>query len=125
MQPAYTIDDTIIIALLVGGLITWLVTWLYYQRASQDLRAESTELRKETELVRRYVDALITYLVEEGQMEQPPRDSTTGRPIATQFIQGGGIESTDRNDSEPTDRVEEDTPSPREWSAPRKLIQLL
>ena len=109
MQPAYTIDDTTIIALLVGGLITWLVTWLYYQRASEDLRAESTELRKETELVRHYVDALITYLTEAGQIEQPSRDST-GRPIPTQFVEGGGVESPGR-DLGPAVRVEDTSPT--------------
>ena len=77
--------------ILIGGVITALLSRYYYQRASEDLRTEADKLRRETENVRLYVDALISYLEAVGQI-RVTRDAE-GRPIKAQILRGGGIAS--------------------------------
>jgi hypothetical protein len=38
------------VSVIIGGFITWLVAWRYYERAGQQLKHESAELRRLTAL---------------------------------------------------------------------------
>jgi hypothetical protein len=75
------------------------VSYFFYRKASQDLRQEfenhyvkaSQDLRREAGDLRYYVEALISYLEQAGHINVV-RDEK-GRPIKTQILQGGGIQS--------------------------------
>jgi hypothetical protein len=39
------------VGVAIGGVITWLVSWYYYKKAGDELKQETTELRRLTNLV--------------------------------------------------------------------------
>jgi hypothetical protein len=49
-----------------GGIISAVILYYFARRASKELRTEADGLRRETEDVRHYVDALISYLEAAG-----------------------------------------------------------
>jgi hypothetical protein len=69
---------------LLGAVISGGLSWYFYQQASDDLRKEAEQLRRETEDVRHYINALITYLEEAGVISVV-RDEN-GRPIEVRII---------------------------------------
>jgi gas vesicle protein len=70
--------------IVVGGIISAVISYIFAQQASKELREEADGLRRETEDVRHYINALITYLEAAG-MIQVRRDEN-GRPIETRII---------------------------------------
>jgi hypothetical protein len=71
-------------SIALGGLISAVISWIFARRASKELRAEAAALRRETEDVRHYINALITYLEAAGVISVV-RDEN-GRPIETTII---------------------------------------
>ena len=65
---------------LLGAAISAGLSWYFYQQASDDLRNEAEQLRRETKDVQHYTDALITYLDAAGAIHPVPRDKE-GNPI--------------------------------------------
>jgi hypothetical protein len=74
-----------LIGVLLGAAISAGLSWYFYQQASDDLRNEAEQLRRETKDVQHYTDALITYLDAAGAIHPVPRDKA-GRPIRTEII---------------------------------------
>jgi hypothetical protein len=70
---------------LLGAAISGGLSWYFYQQASDDLRNEAEQLRRETKGVQHYTDALITYLDAAGAIHPVPRDKA-GKPIRTEII---------------------------------------
>jgi hypothetical protein len=70
--------------IVFGGIVSALISYIFSQRASKELRTEADGLRRETEDVRHYVDALISYLEAAGAIEV--RRDDAGRPIETRII---------------------------------------
>jgi len=71
-----------LIGVLLGAAISAGFSWYFYQQASDDLRKEAEQLRRETKDVQHYTDALITYLDAAGAIHPVPRDKA-GKPIPT------------------------------------------
>jgi hypothetical protein len=67
-----------LIGVLLGAAISAGLSWYFYQQSSEDLRNEAKRLR-------RYNDALITYLDAAGAIHPVPRDKV-GDPIPTEII---------------------------------------
>src|SRR5918998_494821 len=67
---------------LLGAAISAGLSWYFYQQASDDLRNEAEQLRRETKDVQHYTDALITYLDAAGAIHPVARDEA-GKPIPT------------------------------------------
>ena len=67
-----------LIGVLLGAAISAGLSWYFYQQSSEDLRNEAERLR-------RYNDALITYLDAAGAIHPVPRDKA-GNPIPTEII---------------------------------------
>jgi hypothetical protein len=65
-----------LIGVLLGAAISAGLSWYFYQQASDDLRNEAEQLRRETKDVQHYTDALITYLDAAGAIHPVPRDKT-------------------------------------------------
>jgi hypothetical protein len=81
-----------IVSLLVGGAITFFVSRGYYLKASEDLRQsagalrqETTEIRKRSEELQRYVLLLIDLLDDAGVVEVN-RNPQTGEPLTVRLI---------------------------------------
>jgi hypothetical protein len=70
--------------LVFGGIVSAVISYYFSRKVSKELRAEADALRRETEDVRHYLNALITYLEAAG-MIQVRRDEN-GRPIETWII---------------------------------------
>jgi hypothetical protein len=70
--------------IVVGGIISTAISYYFAQKASKELREEADALRRETEDVRHYINALITYLEAAGAISVV-RDEN-GRPIETTII---------------------------------------
>jgi hypothetical protein len=70
---------------LLGAAISAGLSWYFYQQASDDSRNEAERLRRETEDVKHYTDALITYLDAAGAIPPVPRDEA-GKPIRTEIV---------------------------------------
>jgi hypothetical protein len=47
---------SVLVATLIGGLITWFAAWWYYKRSGDDLRNEADSLHKATSLVLSYLE---------------------------------------------------------------------
>ena len=73
-----------LIGVLLGAAISAGLSWYFYQQASDDLRNEAEQLRRETKDVQHYTDALITYLDAAGAIHPVPRDKA-GKPIRTEI----------------------------------------
>jgi hypothetical protein len=97
-----------LLGIVIGGAITAWVAQHYYQRASEDLRAEAEKLRRETEDVKHYTDALITYLEAAGAIHPVPRDDA-GNPIRTEIVPMGVASLEARGESAEV-TVDEDKP---------------
>src|SRR5829696_291424 len=74
-----------LIGVLLGAAISAGFSWYFYQQASDDLRKEAEQLRRETKDVQHYTDALITYLDAAGAIHPVPRDKA-GNSIPTEII---------------------------------------
>jgi len=70
--------------IVFGGIVSAAISYVFAQRASKELRVEADALRRETEDVRHYINALITYLEAAGIIEVVRDDA--GRPIETRII---------------------------------------
>jgi gas vesicle protein len=70
--------------IVFGGLISAVISYIFAQKASKELREEADALRRETEDVRHYINALITYLEAAGAISVVRNEA--GRPIETQII---------------------------------------
>jgi hypothetical protein len=70
--------------IVVGGIISAVISYIFAQQASKELREEADGLRRETEDVRHYINALITYLEAAGEISVVRNEA--GRPIETQII---------------------------------------
>ena len=68
-----------------GGIVSAVISYYFSRKASKELRAEAGGLRRETEDVRHYINALITYLEAAGEIQV--RRDENGRPIETRIIQ--------------------------------------
>jgi hypothetical protein len=79
-----------LIAIAVGGLITFLVTRWYYERASGDLEREASELKN-------YTVMLINYLDDAGVIEVE-RDAR-GDPVRVRVIRHKITNSVGGSDS--------------------------
>jgi uncharacterized membrane protein YccC len=64
-----------LIGVLIGAAISAVLSWYFYQQSSEDLRNEAERLR-------RYNDALTSYLYAAGVIQPGPRDKA-GDPIPT------------------------------------------
>jgi aspartate/glutamate racemase len=51
VSSAWTSFFMSVLGILIGAVITWFVTWKYYKRAGNELKDESSELRKISELI--------------------------------------------------------------------------
>lgn len=69
---------------VLGAIISAVISYVFARKASRELREEADALRRETEDVRHYINALITYLEAAGIISVV-RDEA-GRPIETQII---------------------------------------
>jgi gas vesicle protein len=72
-----------VLGIVFGGLISAAISYIFARKASKELRAEAYALRRETEDVRHYINALITYLEAAGATSVV-RDEE-GRPIETRI----------------------------------------
>jgi hypothetical protein len=79
LQFLYTVAG-----IVFGGIVSAVLSYVFAQRASRELRKEADALRHETEDVRHYVNALISYL--EAAREIEVRRDDAGRPIETHII---------------------------------------
>jgi hypothetical protein len=70
----------VVAGVMLGGLIAY----YFFRRASREVQAEADALRRETENARHYVNGLISYLENAGQIEVV-RDED-GRPIQTKIV---------------------------------------
>jgi hypothetical protein len=69
---------------VLGGIISAGISYIFAQKASKELREEADALRRETEDVRHYINALISYLEAAGSIEV--RRNEAGRPIEVRII---------------------------------------
>src|SRR5437667_10668037 len=72
---AAVLDDPAIatlISMFVGGLITWLVAWMYYKRAGDEFRAETSQLKK--------ANRVVAYMLEHPDAEIEVRCDKEGNP---------------------------------------------
>jgi predicted transcriptional regulator len=69
---------------VLGGLIAAVIAYYFARKASRELREVADDLRRETQDVRHYIDALITYLEAAGAISVV-RDEE-GRPIETKIL---------------------------------------
>ena len=74
-----------------GALVGLLVSRYYSKRASEEPREEADKLRRETEDMRHYINALISYLEAAGEIRVVRNGN--GRPIKTEIIRVIGIAS--------------------------------
>src|SRR5215212_11192816 len=70
-----------------GAIVSAAISYIFARSASKELREEAEDLRRETREVLRYVDSLIFFLEEAGQIAVT-RDAQ-GRPTKVQFLYGG------------------------------------
>src|SRR5687767_2489067 len=81
-----TLSYEAVFGVLLGAAISAGLSWYFYRQASDDLRKEAERLRRKTEEVKVYADALITYLQAAGAIHHHvPRDEA-GKPIPTEII---------------------------------------
>jgi gas vesicle protein len=73
-----------VLGIVFGGLISAAISYIFARKASKELREEADALRRETEDVRHYINALICYLEAAGAISVV-RDEE-GRPIETTII---------------------------------------
>jgi hypothetical protein len=85
-----------VVSVLLGGAITACFAWYFYWHSAKDLKDEAAALRLETERVRNYIDALISYQEAKGVIKVV-RDEQ-GRPIRTQILRLEGIPPPDASE---------------------------
>jgi hypothetical protein len=71
-------------SIALGGIVSAVVSYIFARQASKELREEAGALRRETEDVRHYVNALISYLEAAGSIEV--RRDEAGRPLEVRII---------------------------------------
>jgi hypothetical protein len=71
--------------IVFGGIISAVISYIFAREASKELREEADALRRESEDVRHYINALITYLEAAGAISVV-RDEND-RPIETTIIE--------------------------------------
>jgi hypothetical protein len=49
--------ESVLVATLIGGFITWFFAWWYYERSGSELRREADALHKSTSLVLAYLES--------------------------------------------------------------------
>ena len=75
-----------VVALGVGGFITWLVTKCYYEKASNELKSEAERLRVATSDVERFV-VRVCRALEEGEIAK--FNWKDGKPVGLVFDEAG------------------------------------
>jgi len=80
-----------VVGVVVGGIISAAISYYFARKASKELRKEAGGLLRETEDVRHYVNALISYLEAAGTIEVV-RDQA-GRPIEIRIIKASAAMS--------------------------------
>jgi YD repeat-containing protein len=83
-----------VVGVVLGGIISAAISYYFARKASKELRKEAGGLLRETEDVRHYVNALISYLEAAGTIEVV-RDQA-GRPIEIRIIKASGCHERDR-----------------------------
>ena len=97
-----------VLGIVFGGLISAAISYIFARKASKELREEAARLRRETEDVKHYTDALITYLEAAGAIHPVPRDDA-GKPIRTEIVPMGVASLEARGESAEV-TVDEDKP---------------
>jgi hypothetical protein len=82
-----------LIAIAVGGLITFLVTRWYYERASGDLEREASELKDYTVMLINYLDDASVIAVERDAHGDPVRVRVIRHEITDSVGASDGIEA--------------------------------
>ena len=81
-----------LIAVAVGGFITFLVTRRYYDRASGDLEREANELKDYTVMLVNYLDDAGVIAVERDEHSNPIRVRVIKREVADSVDDGDNAE---------------------------------
>ena len=81
-----------LIAVAVGGFITFLVTRRYYDRASGDLEREANELKDYTIMLVNYLDDAGVIAVERDEHSNPIRVRVIKREVADSVDDGDNAE---------------------------------
>jgi hypothetical protein len=75
--------------IVFGGIVSAVISYIFARKASKELREEAEDLRRETREVRRYVEVLMGFLEDAGQIAVTRDDR--GRPTNVRILRGGGI----------------------------------
>jgi hypothetical protein len=92
--------------IVFGGIISAAISYYFARKSTQELRAVADGLRRETEDVRHYINALITYLEAAGaisvvrdESERPIETRITRMSVAT--LGASGLPATVKVDDPP------------------------
>ncbi len=66
---------SVVVGSVIGGLVTWFFSWKYYQKAGDDLRAETELLKK--------ANRVIVFMLENPQADFLVKHDAFGNPTTT------------------------------------------